>query len=86
MKLYAKVCSNDFVIKTIIYTVYNIIYTVSGLYRGTYTINYVPKTESQTLTYFALDISNGQKNRNYFIAPRPNIKWISIESQANAEA
>jgi len=32
------------------------------------------------------DISNGQKNRNYFIAPRSNIKWISIESQANAEA
>jgi hypothetical protein len=32
------------------------------------------------------DISNGQKNRNFFIAPRPNIKWISIESQANTEA
>jgi len=30
------------------------------------------------------DISNGQKNRNYFIAPRSNIKWISIESQVNA--
>jgi len=32
------------------------------------------------------DISNGQKNRNYFIAPRSNIKWISIESKAKAEA
>jgi len=32
------------------------------------------------------DISNGQKNRNYFIAPRSNIKWISIESPATAEA
>jgi len=32
------------------------------------------------------DISNGQKNRNYFIAPRSNIKWVSIESQVNAEA
>jgi len=31
-------------------------------------------------------ISNGQKNRNYFIAPRSNIKWVSIESEANAEA
>jgi hypothetical protein len=31
-------------------------------------------------------ISNGQKNRNYFIAPRKNIKWVSIESKANAEA
>jgi len=31
------------------------------------------------------EIHDGQKNRNYFIAPRSNIKWISLklpESQA----
>ena len=69
--------------------VHTVFHKNDSLYRIPYKqgdIVYVLKTESQTLTYFALDISNGQKNRNYFIAPRSNIKWISIESQANAEA
>ena len=52
-------------------------------------IAHVPKIESQIIIYvliIILGISNGQKNRNYFIAPRSNIKWVSIESEANAEA